>query len=141
MNLGYACINMTLGKQKLKVTTNRSMIKRTFLEKGVEYAGELGLQNSRDLFTILEWNNENNIKCFRLSSEMFPWASEYGIENSPYYKRIETILQACGQYATTNGVSITSHPGPFNVLVSPRENVVQNTITDLEIHGKVFDML
>jgi UV DNA damage endonuclease len=141
MNLGYACINMTLGKQKPKVTTNRSMIKRTFLEKGVEYAGELGLQNSRDLFTILEWNNENNIKCFRLSSEMFPWASEYGIENSPYYKRIETILQACGQYATTNGIRITSHPGPFNVLVSPRENVVQNTITDLEIHGKVFDML
>ena len=37
MNLGYACINMTLGKQKPKVTTNRSMIKRTFLEKGVEY--------------------------------------------------------------------------------------------------------
>ena len=84
MNLGYACINMTLGKQKPKVTTNRSMIKKTFLEKGVEYAGELGLQNSRDLFKILEWNNHNNIKVFRLSSDMFPWASEYGIENSPY---------------------------------------------------------
>ena len=141
MNLGYACINMTLGKQKPKVTTNRSMIKRTFLEKGVEYAGELSLQNARDLFTILEWNNQNNIKCFRLSSDIFPWASEYGIENSPYYKRIETILQACGHYATTNGIRITAHPGPFNVLVSPRENVVQNTITDLELHGKVFDMI
>ena len=32
MNLGYACINMTLGKQKPKITTNRSMIKKTFLE-------------------------------------------------------------------------------------------------------------
>ena len=36
---------------------------------------------------------------------------------------------------------ITSHPGPFNVLVSPNERVVQNTITDLSIHGEVFDML
>jgi UV DNA damage endonuclease len=141
MNLGYACINMTLGSQKPKVTTNRSMIKRTFLERGVEYAGELGLQNSRDLFTILEWNNANNIKCFRLSSEMFPWASEYDIESSPYYNRIQTILQACGKYATDNGIRITSHPGPFNVLVSPREHVVKNTITDLEVHGKIFDML
>ena len=79
MNLGYACINMTLGKQKPKVTTNRSMIKSTFLERGVEYAGELGLQNARDLFKILQWNNRNNIKVFRLSSEMFPWASEYDI--------------------------------------------------------------
>ena len=141
MNLGYACINMTLGKQKPKVTTNRSMIKRTFLEKGVEYAGELGLQNSRDLFTILEWNNENNIKCFRLSSEMFPWASEYGIQNSPYYHRIKAILQASGHYAKKHGIRITAHPGPFNVLVSPTERVVENTITDLEIHGKIFDML
>ena len=32
---------MTLGKQKPKITTNRSMIKRTFLEKGVDYAGEV----------------------------------------------------------------------------------------------------
>ena len=141
MNLGYACINMTLGKNKPKVTTNRSMIKRTFLEKGIDYAGELSLQNARDLFTILEWNNKHNIKCFRLSSDIFPWASEYGIENSPYYKRIETILQACGKYATDNGIRITSHPGPFNVLVSPREHVVENTITDLSLHGKVFDML
>ena len=51
MNLGYACINMTLSGQKPKVTTNRSMIKRTFLERGVEYATELGLQNARDLYT------------------------------------------------------------------------------------------
>ena len=141
MNLGYACINMTLGSQKPKITTNRSMVKKTFLEKGVDYAGELGLQNSRDLFTILEWNNHNNIKLFRLSSDMFPWASEYGIKNSPYYMRIKTILQACGLYAKNNNIRITTHPGPFNVLVSPNEKVIQNTITDLELHGDVFDML
>jgi UV DNA damage endonuclease len=141
MNLGYACINMTLSSQKPKVTTNRSMIKKTFVEKGIEYAGELGLQNARDLFTILQWNNRKGIKVFRLSSEMFPWASEYDIESSPYYKRILMILQACGKFANDNGIRITAHPGPFNVLVSPRENVVKNTITDLEIHGKIFDML
>ena len=141
MNLGYACINMTLGKQKPKVTTNRSMIKRTFLEKGVEYAGTLSLDNANDLLKILKWNNKNNIKCFRLSSDIFPWASEYGIENSPYYKPIEHILKICGNYAKDNDIRLTAHPGPFNVLVSPKDNVVENTITDLELHGKVFDML
>ena len=141
MNLGYTCINMTLGSQKPRVTTNRSMIKKTFLEKGVEYAGELGLQNAHDLFKILQWNNRKGIKFFRVSSDMFPWASEYGIENSPYYKRIETVLKACGNYAKQNGIRVNAHPGPFNVLVSPRENVVKNTITDLEIHGKIFDMM
>ena len=49
MNLGYACINSTLGSQKPKVTTNRSMIKRTFEAKGVDYASELTLNNVKDL--------------------------------------------------------------------------------------------
>ena len=141
MNLGYACINMTLGEQKPRITTNRSMIKKTFKEKGLEYAGELALQNVRDLFTILQWNNRKGIKLFRVSSDIFPWASEYDIESSPYYKRILMVLQACGNYAKQNGIRVNAHPGPFNVLVSPRENVVQNTITDLEIHGKIFDMM
>ena len=79
MNLCYVCIKMSLGSHKPKVTTNRSMSKRSFLARWVAAAGELVLQNSRYLFTILEWNNKNNIKCFRLSSEMFPWASEYDI--------------------------------------------------------------
>jgi len=141
MNLGYACINSTLGSQKPRITTNRSMIKRTFTERGISYASELGLLNAKDLFTILQWNNENNIKCFRTSSDIFPWGSEYGLQNAPDYKEIESILQLCGKYAKDKGIRITSHPGPFNVLVSPREHVVENTIKDLELHGKVFDMI
>ena len=141
MNLGYACINSTLGSQKPRVTTNRSMIKRTFTERGIDYASELGLLNAKDLFTILQWNNEHNIKCFRTSSDIFPWGSEYGLQNAPDYKEIKSILQLCGKYADEHGIRITSHPGPFNVLVSPREHVVENTIKDLELHGKVFDMM
>ena len=141
MNLGYACINMTLGGQKPKITTNRSMIKKTFIDRGIDYAGELSLLNSRDLCEIVKWNVENGINFFRISSDIFPWASEYNLEDLPQYQRIKTVLSSCGNYARENGVRLTSHPGPFNVLVSPREHVVQNTITDLTNHGKVFDLL
>ena len=132
---------MTLSGQKPKVTTNRSMIKKTFKEKGLSYAGELGMLNAADLSKILRWNVENNIKCFRLSSEFFPWASEYKFEDLPQYLRIKTLLAGAGNYAKQNGLRLTSHPGPFNVLVSPHKHVVDNTITDLRIHGEVFDML
>ena len=141
MNLGYACINMTLSGQKPKVTTNRSMIKKTFTEKGVDYAGELGMLNAADLGRILRWNVENGIKVFRLSSEFFPWASEYKFEDLPQYLRIKTLLAGAGHYAKSNGMRLTCHPGPFNVLVSPHKHVVDNTITDLRIHGEIFDML
>ena len=40
INLGYACINMELSNapKAKRITTNRSMIKRTFKEKGLDYA-------------------------------------------------------------------------------------------------------
>jgi len=141
MNIGYACINMTLGEQTPKITTNRSMVKRTFTQKGISYASELALQNSRDLFEIIKWNVKNGIKLFRISSDMLPWASEYNVEDMPDFTKISNILKGCGNYAKENGVRLTSHPGPFNVLVSPNPKVVENTIRDLELHGKLFDLL
>lgn len=141
MNLGYACINMTLSKQKEKITTNRGMVKKTFLSKGVDYASELALQNAKDMIHILKWNNDNNIKFFRMSSEIFPWSSEYDITKTKHYKAIERELQKVGDYAKTNGIRLTCHPGPFNVLVSPNENVVKNTLIDLENHGRIFDIM
>jgi UV DNA damage endonuclease len=132
---------MTLGDQTPKITTNRSMVKKTFAQKGISYASELALQNVRDLFEILKWNAANNIKVFRISSDIFPWGSEYNLEDLPDYTKISNILKGCGTYAKENGIRITCHPGPFNVLVSPNENVVNNTFKDLELHGKVFDLL
>ena len=75
MQLGYACINMNLSNlTKLqRVTTNRSMIKRTFQERGLAYASELALANCRDLLTVLKWNQANGLNLFRLSSDLFPW--------------------------------------------------------------------
>ena len=87
MNIGYACINMTLGSQKPKVTTNRGMIRKTFDEKGISYVSELALQNVRDLIEVIKWNEKNGIKFYRMSSDMFPWMSEYHLLTYQIIKR------------------------------------------------------
>ena len=148
-NMGYACINMQLNDPKNygsnpkapRVTTNRTMIKRTFKDKGIEYASQLALQNSMDLDTIVRWNKANGFDFFRISSDIFPWASEYSLTNLPDYDKIEEILFNTGVFVEENDMRITSHPGPFNKLTSPREQVVLNTIKDLETHGELFDLL
>ena len=147
-NYGYACINMQLsnpqdygGHKNDRITTNRSMIKRTFQERGIEYASSLSLLNVLDLQKILEWNVEHGINFFRLSSNVFPWASEYQLCDMPDYEAIWDACESAGNYVKKHGIRITSHPGPFNKLVSPKERVFENTKRDLEIHGELFDML
>ena len=141
MNIGYACINMQLSSQKPKIYTGRSMIKRTFKAKGIEYASELGLQNCKDLFEIVKWNNENGFPFFRITSNLFPWSSEYKLKDMPDHQEICDVLDEVGKYVADNSMRITSHPGPFNVLTSPHPHVVTNCIKDLSIHGEVFDMM
>ncbi len=150
MNIGYACINMQLSypqkyggqpKGVKPITTGRSMIKRTFKARGIDYASDLGLQNTKDLFEIVKWNNENGFPFFRITSNLFPWSSEYKLEDMPDYHEIGGILANVGKYVSDNNMRITSHPGPFNVLTSPQPHVVTNCITDLSIHGEVFDMI
>ena len=138
MNIGYACINMTMGK---KVTTNRSMVKKTFNAKGLDYVSELALANAKDLIKILEWNRLNGINFFRLSSALVPWGDNIDITQLKDYKEIKSELKKVGEYAKFWGIRLNSHPGPFNVLPSPNESVVQKTFADLELHGKIFDLM
>ena len=139
--MGYACINTQLSSQKPKIYTGRSMIKRTFKQKGITYASELGLQNCKDLLEIIKWNHENGFNFFRITSNLFPWCSEYKLSDMPDYDEICNVLSKAGSYATTNDIRITSHPGPFNVLTSPHPHVVENCIKDLSTHGEVFDLM
>ena len=139
MNLGYCCINLSLKQHG--ITTNRGMIKRTFQEKGIEYAGELALLNIQDLYHILAWNVSQGIRVYRMSSDIFPWMSEYEFESLPNFTKIKEELEIIGQFVKANNLRVGFHPGQFNVLPSPRESVVDKAIFDLNQHAKILDLM
>ena len=134
MSLGYACINIGLNEEGISST--RSMIKRTFQEKGIQYASQVALSNVEGLLQILQWNIEHGVKVFRVSSDLFPWASEYDIESLPDFTEIRSLLEEAGKQP----VRMSTHPGPFNKLAGSGFTL-KNTIRDLEIHGQVFDLM
>ena len=137
--LGYACINTTLQKQK--ISTNRGMKLATFKAKGLDYASELALKNVIDLEKVIRWNESNDIRMFRISSDIFPWFSEYKVEQLKDHKAILNILDRIGTFAKAHNHRLSAHPGPFNLLASPNESVVKKTLIELENHSLLFDML
>jgi UV DNA damage endonuclease len=134
--IGYCCINMTLDR-----CVNRTMRKATFQAKGLQYVGELALKNLDDMLHILHWNVANNILLYRMSSDMFPWVSEYELTDLPNYKQILYKCQAIGKYAAKHGIRLSFHPGPFNVLGSNNPNVVDKTIDELTKHAQIMDIM
>ena len=139
MNLGYACINTVL--KSGGIFTNRTMRRKTFDAKGLDYVSELSLQNVKDLETHIHWNNEFDIKLFRLSSQIFPWMEEYNWEDLKDWDEIKSLMLQIGKYAKEYNQRLTMHPGPFHCLASPNPKVVERTIIGLNKHSEQFDMM
>lgn len=106
---------------------------------GMAYVESLGLANARDIVKMIEWNEKYGIKFFRLSSQMFPFAShsEYGYSLS---FASEPLAQA-GALAARLGHRLTMHPGQFTQLASPRKEVFAAALRDLTFHDELLSLL
>ncbi|KAL2019021.1 hypothetical protein VTK56DRAFT_10186 [Thermocarpiscus australiensis] len=166
--LGYACLNTYLRTAKPPVFCSRTCRMSSILdhrypltdpsqpehavknrpdkskepstELGNKFLQELGLANARDLARILRWNEKYGIRFFRLSSDMFPFASHplHGYKLAPFASE---VLAEAGKVAAEFGHRLTTHPGQYTQLGSPREEVILAAIRDLEYHDEMLSLL
>jgi len=110
------------------------------IARGQAYVESLGLANARDIVKMLRWNDRYGIKFLRLSSEMFPFASheEYGYKLAPFASK---TLAEVGKVAAELGHRLTTHPGQFTQLGSPRKQVIDNALRDLAYHTELLSLL
>ena len=136
MSLGYPCVNLTLSKQNPKISTCRSMVRKTFIAKGIDYANNLSFLNCTDLIKILEWNVQHGITFFRLSSDFFPWASEYRLEDLSQYNEISNLLINAGLFAKKHKITlrVLSSYGLKNYI-----RVTIGTAQEMQIAMKAFN--
>jgi len=143
-NIGYCCIPMGCNeglKKKEHITVNRGMVRRTFDAKGLPYVSELIIENLKDTLKVLDYNLKNHIYIYRLSSDSFPWMSEYEFSDLPNFNVIQNLMTKIGDKIKSNGIRCSYHPGPFNVLASENPSVVEKTIKELNKHAELMDMM
>jgi len=142
--LGYCCISLGInqGKQKKDhISVNRTMVKRTFDLKGLQYVSELAIANIDDCRRLLKYNLSHGIKLYRMSSDMFAFMGLYEFCDLPRFSVIQSKLAELGKFIRDNDIRVSFHPGPFDVLASENQSVVDKTIIDLNRHAQIFDMM
>ena len=105
---------------------------KTVLREGVEPLKELILKNLNDVKELIEWNETHGIRVYRLSSSMFPHKTNPQVEDFGYEFAIP-LMQEIGELARKYGHRLTFHPGQYNVLASPSQKALDNTMRDLAI--------
>jgi UV damage endonuclease UvdE len=137
--MGYCCINTKL--RDLGIFTSRTCRLETVNQNGIDYIYKLAEQNINDLAAIFRWNYKHNIFLYRMSSEMFPFASHPDFYKTYDLERFRNRLQTLGDLAKHYRQTLTFHPGQYNQLTSHRESVVEKSIIDIDIHAKILDMM
>ncbi|KAK1231804.1 hypothetical protein PQX77_005018 [Marasmius sp. AFHP31] len=140
--LGYACLNTILRNKKpahQAVFCSRTCRIDTIKKNGLDWVKELGRKNVEDLLTIIQWNEDNKIRFLRMSSEMFPFASHGVYGYSLDY--CAPLLAQAGELARKYGHRLTTHPGQFTQLGSPKPGVVEASIRELNYHSEMLDLM
>ncbi len=140
IQLGLCCLNMTLRGQNPSIFASRKMIIRTIKQKGIYSLKIKIIENLCDVLKIMDWNEENGIKVYRLSSEMFPHKSNPKVEDYTYDFALE-LLKLIGEKSKKYNQRLTFHPGQYNVVGTPNEQTFNQTCVDLKYHADVLDLM
>ncbi len=132
MKIGYPCINRRIGCQADK-KFRLSSYSEVKLKETIIY-------NLDCLSRILEFNVENNVLFFRISSDTIPFAS-HPICTFDWLSNFGDEFLRIGELLKRNKIRISMHPGQFIVLNSPKKEIVSKSIKELEYHSKLLDAL
>lgn len=139
IQLGLCCMNTTLKAEK-KVYASRKIIIRIIEERGIVELKKRITQNLQDLLIMIDWNEENGIKVFRLSSELFMHKTNPNVEEYDYDFALN-LLKQIGDKAKKYNHRLTMHPGQYNVLSALKTSTYLQTIKDLTYHCDILDLM
>ena len=143
------CISNELKEQGHKFQTMTWKRFNQLLEsEGQRYAlyelGKRWLNNCDVTFMAIQHCHENGWG-YRVSSALFPCLThpdfQYTIKDVLQYQEIVNLLGQIADFNRTWKVRLSTHPDQFNVLASENQLAVDKTITELNHHGWVMDML
>lgn len=132
MKIGYACLTIGVPNTNFKTCILKNATEKNLLNI-IEH-------NLNVLENMIDYNIENNIKLFRISSSIIPFGSSPA-NKLEWWSIFSDKLSSIGEKAKESGIRVSMHPGQYTVLNSPTADVVDRAIEDLNYHNRFLDSL
>jgi UV DNA damage endonuclease len=101
----------------------------------------LCLANADSLLVALQFCADHGIGCFRVNSQILPLKTHptcgYSVGDLPDGDEIIRRFKRCGKSVKKHKLRTCFHPDQFVVLNSPRQDVVDNSVAELEYQAEV----
>ena len=141
IRLGLCCM---FQEQPIKFqTTTATSLAKMKRDDALAKLNRLCLANAEALLAALHYCSEHEIGCFRINSQILPIkthpACGYQISDLPDGEEILRRFQDCRTLAERHRLRTCFHPDQFVVLNSPRPDVVEKSIQELEYQAEVAE--
>jgi UV DNA damage endonuclease len=132
MKIGYPCINRRLG-----CTASHTFRLRSYSpERLLQTVGA----NLLCLRRILEFNRENGLLFFRITSDLVPFAS-HPVCAVPWPETFAGEFAKLGDFIRAGRMRISMHPDQFTLLNSPDPDIFNRSAAELLYHARILDLL
>mgnify|MGYP003586411001 CR=1 FL=1 len=139
IRLGLCCIfrDEPIRFRRTTATALLRMPRRARMAK----LSEICLHNARALLQALDYCAAHGIGGFRVNSQVLPLKTHpvvgYDMTDLPGGREIIRQFRACGRFARAHGLRTSLHPDQFVILNSPRPDVVESSLRELEYQAEV----
>jgi UV DNA damage endonuclease len=143
MRLGLCCM---FRDQPIRfVTTTVAAISKMKRGDSLAKLSRLCLENADALMAALHFCAASGIGCFRINSRILPIKTHrscgYEVDDLPEGDEIIRRFKECGRYARQHKLRTCFHPDQFVVLNSPRPDVIENSVQELEYQAEVAEWI
>lgn len=139
LRFGLCC---TFRDQPIKFpATTAAALDRLGRAEGLARLGRLALAGADALLEALRFCAGNGIGAFRINSQILPLKTHprhgYDVSELPEGAEVVARFRECGAFARGAKIRTTFHPDQFVVLNSPRPEVLEASLRELEYQAEV----
>jgi UV DNA damage endonuclease len=135
--LGLVCITAS-DAVRYRTMTRKRLLQLDEVEQKTALR-QLYAENLSRLHAAIDYCNAHDIRLYRLTSSLFPFADDPIGED--VLEEFSEAIATQGQRALDSRIRLVLHPDQFVVLSSDSPQVVENSIKILAMHARVMDML
>ena len=132
MSIGYACLTVGVLNTDQKTCRQKNASEEKLLE--------IINHNLDSLENIIDYNISENIRLFRISSDIIPFGSS-PVNTVKWWEVFQLKFLKIGDKIKDNNIRVSMHPGQYTVLNSPHNDVVRRAVEDLEYHTLFLNSL
>jgi UV DNA damage endonuclease len=142
IRLGYVAMSAVVkNASPSKTMTVTSFSKLLDQEAAIRKLERLGAENLHNTLRLLRHNRAHDIMVFRFSSRFIPLIGHEMLGDWDPIPTLSAEFEELGAYAKQAGMRVSFHPDHFTVLSTPKDDVLQKSIQDLERHNAMLNAM